>query len=93
MMSHIRGTDGQAHLSRGKRGPATDGSTTLYTHNSRSQQGKGKNAANPRNGSTIIMPNPVYWPKGLPVAYKIQVPLYGTPLSMERQMRQKYQLY
>ena len=26
--------------------------------------------------STIIMPNPAYWPKGLPVTYKIQVPLY-----------------
>ena len=40
-MSHIRGTHGQAQLSRSKRGPEADGSTAPYTHNSGSQQGKG----------------------------------------------------
>ena len=49
---------------------------TPYTQNSGSQQGKGKNTANPRNGGTIIMPNPAYWPKGLLVSYKKQFPLY-----------------
>ena len=35
------------------RGPEADGSTAPYTHNSGSQQGKGENTANPRNGGTI----------------------------------------
>ena len=52
-MSHIRGTHGQAQLSRSKGGPEADGSTAPYTHNSGSQQGKGENTANPRNGGTI----------------------------------------
>ena len=52
-MSHIRGTHGQAHLRRRRRGPETDRSTAPYAHNSRSQQRKGEDAANPRHGGTI----------------------------------------
>ena len=52
-MSHIRGTHGQAHLSRKRRGPETDRSTAPYAHNSRPQQRKGEDAANPRHGGTI----------------------------------------
>ena len=51
-MSHIRGTHGQVHLSRRRR-PETDRSTASYAHNSRPQQRKGEDAANPSHGSTI----------------------------------------
>ena len=51
--TYIRGIHDQVQLSRGKRGPKTDGSTIPNTHDGRSQQGKGENAANPRNSGTI----------------------------------------
>ena len=51
--TYIRGIHDQVHLSRGKRGPKMDGSIIPNTHDGKSQQGKGENAANPRNSGTI----------------------------------------
>ena len=76
MMSHIRGTHGQVHLSRRKRVPEMDGSTASYTHNSGSQQRKDENAMNPRNGDTICPTVLIGQNACHAVAYKIQFPLY-----------------
>ena len=55
-----------------------DRSTARYAHNSRPQQRKGEDAANPRltHGGQYHKPNPAYLPKGLPIAYKTHFPLY-----------------